>query len=157
MKRIPFSLTLLFISVFTLSTVIFSQGKQTAGQDNIQKKSGDMVVRITGFDSNNGNVRVALCNSAEDYQGTFPFRHAIEKITNQKVEFTFKNIPFGEYAIKCFHDENSNGTLDRNSMGIPVEAYGFSNNAPANYGPPDYDDAKFSFNKDKQIVEINLQ
>jgi uncharacterized protein (DUF2141 family) len=157
MKGLHLSSTLLIICVFTLSTVILSQDKQTAGQKHIQKKSGNMLVRITGFDSSKGDARVALCNSPENYQGASPFRYAIEKITNRKVELTFENVPFGEYAVKCFHDENSNGILDRNSMGIPVEAYGFSNNAPANFGPPAYDAAKFIFNKDKQIIEIKLQ
>jgi uncharacterized protein (DUF2141 family) len=157
MKGLHYSLTLLLISVFTLSTVIVSQDKQTAGQKHIQKKSGKMIVHITGFDSNKGDARVALCNSPENYQGTIPFRHAIERITKNKVEFTFEKVPFGEYAVKCFHDENSNGILDSNSMGVPVEAYGFSNNVPANFGPPAYDAAKFIFNKDKQIIEIKLQ
>ena len=157
MKRLPLSLTLLFISLVMLSTIAFSQEKQSTEQNDAQKKSGDMIVLITGFDSNDGEVRVALNNSDENYQSSNPFNHAAEKIVDYKVEFTFKDIPFGEYAIKCYHDENFNGNLDRHSMGIPVEAYGFSNNAVGNFGPAKYDDAKFTFNKDKQIVEIELQ
>ncbi|MEJ2507744.1 MAG: DUF2141 domain-containing protein [Ignavibacteriaceae bacterium] len=151
MKRLPLSLTLLFICLVMLSTVIFSQEEQSTGQ------SGDIIVRITGFDSNDGEVRVALYNSNDNYQSTTPFVRAAEKIVDHKVEFTFKDIPFGEYAIKCYHDENLNGKMDRNSMGIPVEAYGFSNNAVGNFGPAKYEDAKFTFNKDKQVVEIKLQ
>lgn len=157
MKRSVFSLTLLFISLVMLSTIAFSQEKQSNEQNGAQKKSGDMIVRITGFDSNDGEVRVALNNSSENYQSSNPFMHAVEKIVAHQVEFTFKDIPFGKYAIKCFHDENLNGKMDRNSMGIPVEAYGFSNNAMGNFGPAKYDDTKFTFNKDKQIVEIQLQ
>ena len=151
MKQSLFSLTLLLISVITMNTIIFSQEKQPTGQ------SGDMIVRITGFNSNDGEVRVALNNSNENYQSSTPFDRTAEKIVDHKVEFTFKDIPFGEYAIKCYHDENLNGKMDRNSMGIPVEAYGFSNNAVGNFGPAKYEDAKFTFNKDKQVVEIKLQ
>jgi len=150
MKRLPLSLTLLFISLVILSKVGFSQEKLSIGQ------SGDMIVHITGFDSNDGVVLVALNNSDENYQSSNPFDRAAEKIVDHKVEFTFKDIPFGEYAIKCYHDENLNGKMDRNSMGIPIESYGFSNNAVGNFGPAKYDDAKFTFNKDKQVVEIKL-
>jgi len=151
MKQSFFSLTLLLISVITLNTIIFSQEKESTRQ------SGDMVVHLTGFDSNDGEVRVALNNSDENYQSSTPFDRAAEKIVDHKVEFTFKDIPFGEYAIKCYHDENSNEKMDRNSMGIPIEYYGFSNNAVGNFGPAKYEDAKFTFNKNKQVVEIKLQ
>jgi uncharacterized protein (DUF2141 family) len=30
----------------------------------------------------------------------------------------------GDYAISVFHDENSNGKLDRNFMGMPKEGVG---------------------------------
>lgn len=151
MKRLPLSLTLFFISLVMLSTVIFSQEEQSTRQ------SGDMIVLITGFDTNDGEVRAALNNSDENYQSSIPFDRAVEKIVDHKVEFTFKGIPFGKYAIKCYHDENLNGKMDRNSMGIPIEAYGFSNNAVGNFGPAKYEDAVFTFNKDKQVVEIKLQ
>jgi len=46
------------------------------------------------------------------------------------------------YAIQAYHDENDNLTVDRNFLGIPNEAIGFSNNAPVRFGPPRFDDAE---------------
>ena len=40
----------------------------------------------------------------------------------------FNDIPPGTYAIAVFHDENANGKLDKNFLGIPCEGYGASNN-----------------------------
>ena len=41
-------------------------------------------------------------------------------------------------------------------FGIPTEDYGFSNNAKASFGPPDYQDAKFLFNRKALTIEISV-
>ena len=48
------------------------------------------------------------------------------------------NLDPGRYAIILFHDENGNGKLDKNALGVPTEPYGFSNNVPGFLGPPAY-------------------
>jgi uncharacterized protein (DUF2141 family) len=54
-----------------------------------------------------------------------------------------------------FHDENGNGKLDRNMVGIPKEGYGASNNPAKKMRAPTFDEAKFSVNSD-QTVEVKL-
>ena len=66
-------------------------------------------------------------------------------------------IPFGEYAIKAFHDEDRDDEIDMNFLGIPVESYGFSNNVRGIFGPPSFDKAKFLFNVDSLAIEIKLR
>ncbi|MCF8413904.1 MAG: DUF2141 domain-containing protein, partial [Melioribacteraceae bacterium] len=67
------------------------------------------------------------------------------------------SLAFGEYAIKCYHDVNENRELDTNFFGIPSEDYGFSNNAPATFGPPSFEQAAFKFKSHNQIEKIELQ
>ena len=45
------------------------------------------------------------------------------------------------WAAQAFHDENRNGVIDRNLLGIPKEGLGFSNDAPFRFGPPAFADA----------------
>jgi uncharacterized protein (DUF2141 family) len=52
-------------------------------------------------------------------------------------------LPPGTYAIGIFHDVNLNNKMDNNFLGIPAEQFGFSNNASALFGPPDFEDAAF--------------
>lgn len=78
------------------------------------------------------------------------------KIENRKAEYTFEELPFGEYAIKLFHDENMDGELDTNFLGIPTEDYGFSNNVRGTFGPADYDDAKFLFEQTEMTMNISV-
>src|SRR4051812_12717562 len=113
-----------------------------------------LTVTVSGLKNHTGNVRVGLYNS----EGTFlktTYKNLASEIKNDKAVVTFENLPAGEYAISTYHDENSNGKLDRNAMGIPSEDYAASNNAKGFMGPPSYNDAKFVINKDSKI-EITL-
>ena len=41
-------------------------------------------------------------------------------------------------AVAAYHDENNDGQLNRNRLGIPSERYGFSRNARGMTGPPSF-------------------
>lgn len=108
--------------------------------------------------SNNGNVVVALCNSDANYKNhKSPFIGKQIPINNNTAVIEFEYLPFGEYAIKAFHDEDANDDLNTNFIGIPVEDYGFSNNARGMFGPPSWQDAKFELNDDDKVVEIEIK
>ncbi|WP_281232326.1 DUF2141 domain-containing protein [Flavobacterium gelatinilyticum] len=113
-----------------------------------------LTVSVSGLKNNTGIVKVGLYNS----EGTFlktTYQSLSSEIKNNQAVVTFDNIPAGEYAISTYHDENNNGKLDRNAMGIPSEAFAASNNAKGFMGPPSYNDAKFTVNKDSKI-ELTL-
>ena len=144
---------LLFASFFIFSHTALSQINK-----NENKDSGTIIILIVGLDNNDGEVQMGLFNSAESYNGKKPkYRGAIMKVSNQKVEWKLEDVPFGDYAVKAFHDENSNNEIDTNFLGIPTENYGFSNNARSLFGPPSFDDAKFKFNETEMTTEIILK
>jgi uncharacterized protein (DUF2141 family) len=71
--------------------------------------------------------------------------------------FVFHNVPAGTYAVSSFHDENGNNKLDRNSLGVPSEGYGFSNDAQGTAGPPTFSQAQFTVDgKTDKSVEFSL-
>ncbi len=45
-------------------------------------------------------------------------------------------LPAGRYAVQAYQDENDNGTVDRNALGIPRESVGFSRDPALILGPP---------------------
>ncbi len=121
-----------------------------------EAESGTLKIVFENFESNEGKLSIGLHNSKQGYNDNKPFQVGSTEIKNQKVIYSFENIPFGEYAVKCYHDENSNNELDTNLFGIPSEAYGFSNNARGSFGPPDYVESKFNFDSDGQQIKIKL-
>ena len=70
--------------------------------------------------------------------------------------FHFSNLPPGTYAAKVMHDENDNGKLDTNFMGMPIEGYGFSNN-PQLLRKPTFDEAKFDLGAGGGAITIHLR
>ena len=51
-----------------------------------------------------------------------------ERVTKGQYKRSF-DIPPGTYTVKLHSDENENGELDTNVLGIPKEQYGISNNS----------------------------
>jgi uncharacterized protein (DUF2141 family) len=116
---------------------------------------GKLSLKVIGIENDEGTIAVALSNSREDYEShDTVYRAANIKIVNKTAEYIFEDLPYGEYAIKVYHDEDDDGEIDLSFFGVPTEDYGFSNNASGMFGPADYDDAKFIF--DKPILEIEI-
>jgi uncharacterized protein (DUF2141 family) len=49
------------------------------------------------------------------------------KIRETEARRDFEGIPPGTYSLAVVQDENMNGKLDTNWLGIPKEGYGFAN------------------------------
>jgi len=124
----------------------------------VENQSGMLVVKIWNIPSNEGRVRIALANSEENFSGSdSAFRAQPVEISEGMAEVVFKAIPYGEYAVKVFHDENDDGELDKNFFGAPTEAYGFSNNARGSFGPASWEDARFTFKAMHDSININVE
>lgn len=69
----------------------------------------------------------------------------------------FNKIRPGTYGISAFHDQNANGKLDTNFLGMPIEDYCASNNARGVFGPPSFDDSKFVYRGGTKQLEAHLK
>jgi len=120
-----------------------------------QEEGNDITLEIKGIDSNDGQMRIGLYDS-KDHWLKKPFKGMTGKIIDGKCKASFSNIPDGTYAISVFHDENNDGKLETNFLGIPSEDTGSSNDAPARFGPPKWEDAKFEFKGGtiKQVITL---
>jgi uncharacterized protein (DUF2141 family) len=74
-----------------------------------------------------------------------PLKAAVAAIRDGAALCVFKGVPKGVYGISAFHDENSNGKLDTNFIGLPTEDYCASRDARGSFGPPSFSDAQFSY------------
>ena len=126
------------------------------GQDDV--KEGELTIILSGFENNEGAAMIALSNSQEDYEKEGePYRGNQSEIVEKKAMWTVNGLPFGEYAIKVFHDEDGDREMDTSFIGAPPEDYGFSNNARGTFGPASWEDAKFLFNSPKDTVYIKVE
>ncbi len=141
----------IFISLFFMT---LTAATAFAGQTRIN--TSNLIIHITGFENSKGVAKVALVNSKKNYSEDIPFKGYNFSIINNRVIKTI-TLPYGEYAIKVYHDENGNDEMDTRMFGIPKERYGFSNDARGAFGPPEYEDALFKLDSPKKEIIITLQ
>ena len=121
------------------------------------KPIGKLEVIITGFSNNVGDCWFAIDNSRDVYEREDTvWIGKILPIENNQVSVVIDSLAYGEYAVRVFHDENRNGKLDTNFLGIPSEDYGYSNDASGWFGPPSWEKAKFVFNQPKMTINIKI-
>ena len=102
---------------------------------------------VTGeFRSVKGNLFIELA----DEKGAVLYAE-IHPVTGNTATVRFDSLLPGPKAVRLFHDENSNGTLDTNFFGIPTEGYGFSNNPRSRFGEPSFRDRLFEHQTDTTI------
>ena len=102
---------------------------------------------ITVKDIHNATGTVYLVVYDESNFGKPQLAKFKEKAPAAKGDVTFvvHNLPAGKYAVSSYQDENGNGKLDTNSLGVPIEGFGFSNDAQPAGGPPKFTQAAFDF------------
>jgi uncharacterized protein (DUF2141 family) len=137
--------------VFLTISLIFAAPVLSA-----EPPTGSLIVHIIGFKNNKGEVKIALARSKQELDKMRPYKVAKAKITDKNAQWAFPDLPYGEYVVMLYHDENVNGVLDKYANGKPKEGYGFSNNSPAYFGPPKYSKMKFIINKGKTEMTIKL-
>jgi outer membrane protein len=76
-------------------------------------------------------------------------------IINGDDGFRVEDVTPGEYAMVLYYDENGNGRLDRNFIGIPTEPVGLANRYQPK-GPPGYDRASFVL-ADNEVREMPVE
>ncbi|NTW84117.1 MAG: DUF2141 domain-containing protein [Chlorobiaceae bacterium] len=122
-------------------------------------KTGRIVVTITDITHTGGFLGISLHNSKKG----FPGKHELAVTSQQKdysgstEKFVFENVPYGTYAISVAHDENGNGKLDTNFIGIPKEGVGVSNNPKIGMGGPKYDPCSFMLNSEQIDLTITMK
>jgi uncharacterized protein (DUF2141 family) len=106
----------------------------------------ELKVVIANLESNKGVVIVDLLDKDEK---TVEAKNV--KISDNKCTIIFKDLPNDRYGVRHIHDENENGELDTNLIGMPKEGFGFSNDPKGKMGPPDFEEWLFTVSGDTEI------
>lgn len=123
----------------------------------ISLDAATLVIEVKGLRSGKGDVHYAVYESPKH----FPTREG--RIANGNVPaksagvvIPIKGLKPGLYAVAVYHDENRNDEFDQGLFGIPLEDYGFSNNASGFLGPPSFKDAAVELKGDRVRTIIRL-
>lgn len=117
-----------------------------------------LIVKVEKVSPRGGDVRVALYNRT-----SYPLDNAnpvVDSVVTAKpgeTIVTLSGIKPGEYAVKLFQDFNRNGRFDMNWFGLPLEKYGFSNDARPTFSEPPFDATRFELRPGTNTITIHLQ
>jgi len=116
-------------------------------------------VKILNIRNSSGTVACALFESPDGFPAEYLHSATnimIIKVRDKQARYDFQDIGPGTYALVVVHDENMNGKLDTNWLGVPTEGYGFSNDAKALLGAPPFSAASFQYDGGTLDLTISL-
>lgn len=133
------------LMLFTCLTFSFAQDKGAITVTVVDiEKPGEGVLIFTLFDQSDG-----FPNERDKgvYTGQLSSFEA-------QASYTFKEVPYGTYALSVHQDKNENGEVDANFIGIPKEPVGASN--MSKMGRPNFSKCAFSVEGAHQEMTLNF-
>lgn len=122
-------------------------------------KAQEANVTITNLRSNKGKIILQVFKDNESYDDEHPFK---------RLEFDKKNsangamdihitLAPGAYGFTLIDDENGNGKIDKNIIGMPKEGFGFSNFFMTRLSKPAFKDFRFDIKAPNTKVSIKVK
>jgi len=109
----------------------------------IPATAADLTLRLSSGTAG-GSLAVAVYRDAEAFRrGEGPVATHTVPRTGAVTTMTLTGLAPGRYAVAAFHDTDGDGDLTLWPIGLPREAYGFSNDARGRFGPPPFAQAAF--------------
>jgi uncharacterized protein (DUF2141 family) len=120
--------------------------------------AADLTVTVKNVRNAAGLVRMGVYDSAASFtKPALATAQLQAKASAGEVRFVLHDLAPGRYAVASFHDENESGKLEFGPLGIPVQGYGFSNDALGTEGPPAFAQAAFDFDgKNDKAISFSL-
>lgn len=140
------------LSVFAAAPALAEDGCEGKGDTKIS-------VQVTGMANTRGQITVTLYpDDARRFLA--PRGKLLRQRVPAKAPMTlacFLVPQPGIYAVVVYHDENGDNDFNRNAIGMPTEAFGFSNNAPTKFGLPSFDSVRFRANPGETRLGVKLR
>jgi uncharacterized protein (DUF2141 family) len=138
-----------------------AQSQPSAAAPAVEPPAGPapVTVELVGFRSARGKVRLALYRSKDGFPTDLSKATRVDEaaVTGKRVVVTLEGLEPGIWAIAAYHDENGNGELDTNVVGIPTEGLGVSNDAKGSFGPPKFEGARFELDGTPRRLRITIR
>ncbi|MCE9579669.1 MAG: DUF2141 domain-containing protein [Deltaproteobacteria bacterium] len=120
----------------------------------------EISVTATALRSDAGTVRCYLYDAADGFPDAkthvVAAAVALPKARAATCRFT-QVAAHHDYAIVILHDENNDAVFQKGMLGIPLEGYGFSNNARARFSAPSFEDCRVRYGAGPLALAIAMQ
>ena len=117
-----------------------------------------LVVKVEKVSPRGGDLRVALYTEAGyGSDNGEPVQDAVVPAKPGETIVTLANVRPGTYAVKLFQDFDRNGNFDMSWYGLPLEKFGFSNDARPTFTEPPFAATRFELRPGQNTITIHLQ
>jgi uncharacterized protein (DUF2141 family) len=115
-------------------------------------------VDVSEFRNTQGTLNCRLFTQPADFPDGEGVANVRATIAGRQARCVFSNLAPGTYAVAVVHDENGNGRLDKNLLGVPSEGYGVSHNRTYALSSPKWEESRFSVTSAEPVVmRVNLR
>ncbi len=121
-------------------------------------KNGNLNVEIDGLRNQKGQVCISLYNNSRGFpeDSDRVLQKQCVKVSSIPLQVKFENLKLGSYAAVVMHDEDNDGTVKQDDLGIPLEGFGFSQNPEIVTSAPKFGDAAFFVAGASTDIKIKL-
>ncbi len=116
-------------------------------------------VEISQVRNSHGVILLSVYSGSEEYPYK-PFRTIVvnkDSLHAGKLRTTVTGLIPGTYAMGLLDDENQSGGMEYNLLGVPLEGFGFANNAKALFSRPDYGRCLFTVRPGMNRLQITVR
>jgi uncharacterized protein (DUF2141 family) len=117
-----------------------------------------LIVKTFPTADKQGAVFFALFDKEAGFPSDWSKAVRMQRCTPEQgsAQVSFKDLPPGDYAVTLYHDENNNGVVDLNYLGMPVEGWGVSKNIRPSQATPSFSESSIHVRGDTHLMEIKL-
>ena len=125
---------------------------------SVSAHAAEILVTVKGLRSDQGQILVTVYDQAEGFplDGYRAMRKARFPVTGLETTFRLQDLPMGPCALALIHDEDGDGEIDTGLFGIPKEGLGASRDARARFGPPRFEDAVVTIERERMQLTITM-
>lgn len=155
MKKI---VSIAIIGMFALAPLSIAQSdtplfaEMSASETNAPAAS--LTLKVENINRLKGDIVIGLFDSEENYKADTSVHNTVLPVTDYTLTTTFDGLSSGTYAIKLFHDKDSDGKLDKNIFGAPSERYAFSNEARDPFSQPEWEETVFEIKPGENTFSV---
>jgi len=112
-------------------------------------------IAVTLPENTSGKLYLVIYDNKDDFLGE-KGELSVYDLAELRDHPTIKinQVKEGTYAFVAFIDENNNGIMDKNRLGIPKEPIGFSASKMGLFGPPSFKKASYQIPGTKSVELI---
>ncbi|QIG78980.1 DUF2141 domain-containing protein [Stakelama tenebrarum] len=153
LRSLPFSRTLITLALIAPLPLLAPVAAPPA---MAQPAGATLTIHFEGITRAEGKVMVAVFD-ADGWNGGAPVGVAMVDAAIGGVDATVSGLAPGRYAVRAFQDVDGDMKFGTNPFGMPIEPFGFSNDAIGAGGPPSFEDAAFTVGDSAVSQTITLR